>query len=127
MMRCVLVTLALGLPLLTGCALKEVRSKTKTGVEYRHSGTSRTDAERYLVQQGVQFKWDKGVSTTVSYRRRDTNDGNGNNDNGVWFEIGFPIWKAKSKPVETTERLATLERRIAELENRLQEEADHAG
>ena len=98
-----------------GCALQEVRSKTKVGPEWQHSGTSDTDSVRWSVEQGFDFKWDKGIGTGVSYRRRDVDDGSGNNDNGVWFDISFPIWKAKKKEA-AAERIEVLERRLAQLE-----------
>ena len=41
---------------LSGCALQEVRSKSKVGPEFRHSGSGGTDSERWTVQQGVEFK-----------------------------------------------------------------------
>ncbi len=119
------VVFCLLVPLATGCALKEVRSKTKVGPEFRHRGSNRTDSDRWTAQQGIEFKWDKGISTGLTYRRRDTDDGSGDNDNGVWFDVSFPIWKAKKRQDNTAERMAELERRVAELERRLQEEIGH--
>lgn len=118
-------TILLSLPL-AGCALKEIRSKSEGGVEYRHSGSSRHESQRYAVKQAVEFKWDKGVTTAVKYRRRDINDGNGDHDDGVWFEFGFPIWKAPEKPNNSSKRIAGLERRIAALEGKLERENDNA-
>ncbi|MCG8406059.1 MAG: hypothetical protein MI923_12755 [Phycisphaerales bacterium] len=106
--------------LLSGCSLKEIRSKTESGVEYRHSGGSRHEEQRYLVKQSLQFKWDKGVTTAVKYRRRDVNDGAGDHDDGIWFEVGFPLWKAPEKPDESSERIAALERRLRQLEKKLE-------
>ena len=116
-------------PRLTGCALEEVRSETKVGPEFRHRGSNRTNRDRWTAQQGIQFKWDKGISTGLTYRRRDTDDGGGDNDNGIWFDVSFPLWKAKKRPDAVTERVAELERRLAELEDRLrgQEKTRHAG
>lgn len=109
---------ACGLMVLTfsGCGIKEIRSKSKFGPEFRHSGTSRTNRERWTAQQGIEFKWEKGVSTAMTYRRRDDNDGGGNNDNGVWFEVSFPLWKAKPKADENAARIRELERRLAAIE-----------
>jgi hypothetical protein len=106
---------------LIGCALQEVRSKTKMGPEYRHRGNDRTDQVRWTVQQGVDFKWDKGVTTGLTYRRRDMDQGNGDNDNGVWFDFSFPIWRAPKKPDRLTERVEVLEKRLAEVERKLAE------
>ena len=103
-----------------GCALREIRSKTKAGVEYRRKNVDKTEHERYLVQESVQFKWDNGVDTSMIYRRRDLSDNeSGDHDDGIWFEVSVPIWKAKSKPDLTAARVEDLEQRIRELEARL--------
>lgn len=87
-----------------------------SGVEYRHFGESATNADRYTVQQGLELHWDDGVTTGVTYRRRDVDDGAGDNDNGMWFEVSFPIWKAKDdKEAEMMRRLDRLEREVAAL------------
>ena len=119
--RRMIPTGALMLMLLSGCApkLKEVRSKTKFGPDFRHRGSGRTDSTRWTVQQGIEFKWNKGVRTGITYRRRDTDDGNGNNDNGVFINFSFPIWKAKKKPDPLKKRVKKLERQVAELQTLL--------
>ena len=117
-MRRVFPTGALILILLSGCELKlkQIRSETKFGPSFRHKGADRTDSTRWTVQQGIEFRWNKGVKTGITYRRRDTDDGNGNNDNAVFIDFSFPIWKAKKKPDPLKKRLKKLERRVAELE-----------
>lgn len=100
----------------SGCGIKEIRSKSKFGPEFRHSGTRRTSRDRWTAQQGIEFKWDKGVSTTLTYRRRDVNNGAGDYDNGVWFEVSFPLWKAKPKEDKNASRIRELERRLAAIE-----------
>jgi len=103
------------------CNLKEIRSKTKFGVEHRAESIDKSDLERYLVQEAIQFKWDNGVDTTVSYRRRDVRDSpSADYDNGYWFEIGVPIWKAPNKSKSADARIALLEERIAHLERSLE-------
>jgi hypothetical protein len=109
----------------SGCLLTEVRSKTKVGPEFRHDGGCRSEEERWTAQQGVEFKWDNGVNTGLTYRRRDVNDGGGDHDDGVWMEVSFPIWMAKKKPDWSSARLAELEERVADLERRLSREEDH--
>ena len=103
------------LALLSGCALEEVRSKNKLGTEWRHTGSNSRNDERYTLEPGFEFKWDKGVSTGISYRRRDVNKGNGDNDNGVFVDFSFPIWKRKKADAKTAQ-IEVLEQRIAELE-----------
>ncbi len=113
----------------SGCSLQEVRSKIGAGVEFRHDGGSRSNAERYAVQQGIELAWSNGVKTGATYRRRDVNEGDGDNDNGLWLECSFPLWKAPKKPDDVKERLLALEghtqendvlrQQVAELERRL--------
>jgi len=101
---------------LGGCTLQEIRSKSKFGPEYRHRGSNRTDSVRWYAQQGVEFKWDKGINTSVTYRRRDEDNGNGDHDNGVWFELSFPIWHPKKPPDQLASKIEELEMRLAQLE-----------
>ena len=104
------------LALLSGCALEEVRSKNKFGSEWRHSGSRSTAEERYSVEPGFEFKWDKGISTGLSYRRRDIDNGSGDSDNGLFVDVSFPLWKRPKAEAKTAERIEELERRLAELE-----------
>ena len=112
--------------LASGCALQEVRSKSKIGPEFRHSGATNTDSERWHVEQGIDFKWDNGVTTGLSYRRRDVNDGNGDNENRVLFEFSFPLWKAESQQAKLKRRVELLETRLTRLEGAAQTEADQS-
>ena len=111
----VLLTLFMG-----GCQLKEIRSKTKFGPEFRHKGSDSTNAVRWTVQQGLDFKWKQGWTTGITYRRRDTDDGSGDNDNGDWIDFSFPIWKApknkRDHHNETSIYIDELRQRIAKLE-----------
>ena len=111
-----LVACGLMVLMFSGCGIKEIRSKSKFGPDFRHSGTRRTDQTRWTAQQGIEIKWEKGVSTAVSYRRRDMDNGSGDNDNGVWFEVSFPLWKAKPMADKNAERIQELERRLTAIE-----------
>lgn len=111
-----LLVVLLLVPGATGCSLSEIRGKNKFGPEYRRNGSSNTDVTRWTAQQGVEFKWDNGVNTGVTYRYRETVDGVDNKDNGVWFEVSYPLWKKKKQPDDLAARVETLERRLAELE-----------
>ena len=108
--------------LATGCALQEVRSKTKAGPEFRYTSSSRTNEDRWTVEQGFEFKWDHGITTGVTYRRRDVDQGDADHDDGVWVDFSFPIWQAPKKPDLTARRVDVLEKRLAELEHRLSEQ-----
>lgn len=103
-----------------GCALKRVKSSTKFGPSFRHKGSNRTDSIRWTEQQSYSFKWEEGVTTGIQYRRRDADNGNGNNDNGVFLDFSYPIWKKKSrnKSQNTFDRMKKLELRLANLEER---------
>ncbi len=115
----IVMTLGLSLSIgVSGCALREVRSQSKFGPEWQHSGSNSTDSVRYSAEQGFDFKWQNDWTTGVSYRRRDIDNGDGNNDNGAWFDFSFPLWKAAKKDA-SAERVAELERRITQLEARL--------
>jgi hypothetical protein len=121
------VGISLSFTLFSGCALQEVRSKSKVGNEWRHSGSRSTNEERYSVEQGFDFKWDKGIGTGISVRRRDINEGNGDNDTGLWLDFSFPVWKAPPPKKESSaERILELERRVALLEGELQQRQSDA-
>lgn len=124
MKQAILLFVCLVLPLASGCALKEVYSKTKFGPEFRSKSNGTAREVRWIsAQQTLQLKWDKGISTSLTYRRRDTDEGGGDRDNGVWFEFGFPLWKAPKKPDPNARRIRLLEERVAELHARLMGES----
>ncbi len=108
------------LALLPGCTLVEVRSKSKVGPEFRHSGSDRTDRIRWYAQQGFEFVWrddhNNKITTGITYRRRDDDNGSGDHDNGVWLDFSFPVWKAEKNADRAARRIELLERRIAALE-----------
>ena len=72
--------------------------------------------ERYSVEEGLEFRWDKGWTTGLTYRRRDIYEGAGDNDNGLGFDFSFPLWKAPKKPDATAQRVEELEKRLAAVE-----------
>jgi len=117
--------LALGLVavFLPGCTLTEIRSKSKAGPEFRHRGSDRTDSIRWYAQQGFEFVWrddrNNKITTGITYRRRDVDNGNSDNDNGVWLDFSFPIWKAERNTDHASRRIELLERRFAALETML--------
>ena len=104
---------------LAGCKANptELRGKTAFGPEFRNRGNN-TSEVRYTEQQGFEVKWDNGWTTGTQYRRRDVDDGSGDNENRVMFEVGYPIWKAPKKPDKTAERIESLEREIQEMRER---------
>ncbi len=116
MNRCSSIMIGVLLLSLGGCTLQEIRSKSKFGPEYRHKGSNRTDSVRWYAQQGVEFKWDKGINTSLTYRRRDEDNGSGDRDNSVWFELSFPIWRAVNPPDPMAKKITELEMRLAQLE-----------
>ena len=56
------------------------------------------------------------MNTGVTYRYRETTDGIDSKDNGVWFEVSYPLWKKKKQPTDLADRIEMLERRLAKLE-----------
>ncbi len=122
MRRSMALALVACLLLAGGCQLNEIRSKSKFGPEIRHSGSSSTQSERWTIQQGIELKWDKGVSTGFTYRRRDVAEGSGDRDNGFWFDFSFPLWKRQKEPSAQTHQIEALEARLATLESKLNQE-----
>jgi len=125
MRRCVLA--GLSLVSIVGCELTEIRSKHRLGNEWRHSGTQNTDRKRFTVQQGVDFKFESGVTTGLTYRRRDVDDGSGDHDDGVWFDFSFPLWRAEPRKPQLDNRVKALERRVADLTRQLERRQERGG
>ncbi len=104
--------------LFSGCSwqLREIKGKTKFGPEFRDKSGRTSEVRWTAIDQGLEFKWDNGWSTGVSYRRRDTDEGSGGNDNRVLFELSYPLWRAPDRVDATEQRVKELERRLAILE-----------
>ncbi len=113
-----LTALLVPLFFVAGCSwrLKEVTNRWKFGVEARHQRANDTDDERYSEETGFDFKWANDWKTGISYRRRDSDEGNGDGEDGVWIDFAFPVWKARPKPDANAQRIAELEQRLAQLE-----------
>lgn len=85
-----------------GCANKgnwsvtEIGGKTSFGPEWRNFGNNTHDI-RYTAIQGLDFKLANKWNLGVSYQRRDVDEGSGDNENLVLFEVGYPIWNAPKK------------------------------
>ena len=104
----------------SGCSLVEVRSKWKGGVEAR-STSANTNHNRWLVQAGLDFKFDNGHTVGWSVRRRDidhSEEGFSADDTGVWLEYSFPLWKAESKTSQLQHRIEVLELEMKRLSGR---------
>jgi hypothetical protein len=112
--------IAITLAFICGCTLTEIRSKSKVGPEFRYRSSDRTNSIRWYAQQGFDFVWqddrNNKITTGITYRRRDIDNGNSDNDNGVWLEFSFPLWVAPKEPDPVMQRVRQLERRLAELE-----------
>ncbi len=111
----------------SGCSwqLQEIKGKTKFGPEFRDKSGQTSEVRWTTIDQGFEFKWDNGWSTGVSYRRRDTDEGSGGNDNRVMFEVSYPLWRATARVDATEQRVKELERRLAILETgRIGQESD---
>ena len=115
--------------LLAGCKANpsELRGKTSFGPEFRNRGNN-TSEVRYDARQALEMKWDNGWTTAVAYRRRDVDDGSGDNENRVLFEVGYPLWKAHKKeepkkegaaPPGTAHTLNDLQKQVEEMRARV--------
>lgn len=102
----------------SGCSwqLQEIKGKTKFGPEFRDKSGRTSEVRWTTIDQGFEFKWDNGWSTGFSYRRRDTDEGNGGNDNRILFELSYPLWRTPARVDATERRVEELERRLAILE-----------
>ncbi len=101
-----------------GCAwqLNEIKGKTKFGPEFRDRPGRKSEVRWTGIDQEFEFKWDNGYSTIVGYRRRDTDEGSGGNDNRITFGFSYPIWKRPQHGSVGARRLDRLELRLAKLE-----------
>jgi hypothetical protein len=92
--------------MVVGCSasLKEITGKTAFGPEFRNFGDNTHDV-RYTAIQGIDLKWSNNWTTGVSYQRRDVDEGSGDNENLVLFEVGYPLWNAPKKPEKTADLL----------------------
>lgn len=129
--RCSSVGLAMVLLALlggSGCkaSVSEVRGKTAFGPEFRNRGNN-TSEVRYDVRQNVDLKWSNGWSSGLTYRRRDVDDGSGDNENLFLFDVGYPIWKAPKKPEKSSERIEELEEQVREMRARVAALTEPAG
>ncbi len=101
-----------------GCSwqLEEVRGKTQFGPEFRDKPGRKSEVRWTSIQQGFELEWDSGWKTGITYRRRDTAEGSGGNDNGVWLDFSYPLWPRTKKPDTTARRIESLERQLAKLQ-----------
>ncbi len=97
----------------------EVRGKNQFGPEFQHDGVKRSDQIRYYAGQQIEAKWENGWTTAVTYRYRAIDEGNGNQEQLVLFEVGYPIWKAPKKPDKTAMQIEELQKKVGELQSRL--------
>lgn len=105
-----------------GCesgSITEINGKTSFGPEFRNFGNNTQDI-RYTAIQGLEFKLANKWTVGMSYQRRDVDEGSGDNENALLFEIGYPLWNAP-KPEKTAEdfQIEELERELRELDYEL--------
>lgn len=98
-----------------GLSVTEIRGKTAFGPEWRNFGDNTSDI-RYTAIHGYEAKLSNDWTAGVSYQRRDVDNGSGDNENLVLFEIGYPIWKKPKKDEKSAQEL-----QIEELEKELRE------
>ncbi len=101
-----------------GCAwqLNEIKGKTKFGPEFRDRPGRKSEVRWTGIDQEIEFKWDNGCSTLIGYRRRDTDEGSGGNDNRITLGFSYPIWKRPQQASVSAHRLDRLELRLAKVE-----------
>lgn len=107
MLLCFRVVLVAALFGLSGCknlCLTEINGKTSAGPQIHNFG-SNTHATKYYAIQNLEFKFSNKWTFGVMYQRADIDDGAGDNENLLLFELGYPLWNAPKKPVKTAEEL----------------------
>jgi hypothetical protein len=105
-----------------GCdvTLNEVRSKWKTGPEWRRRSNGNSEV-RWTAQTGLEGSFSNGHKVGVTYRSRNVSDSDNfaQRDDGVWVEYSFPLWRAEKKKGfgndDLIRRLDELEAEVAEL------------
>jgi len=106
----------------SGCksgGVTEIRGKNQFGPELQHDGVKGSDQIRYYAGQQIEAKWENGWTTALTYRYRAIDEGNGNQEQLVLFEVGYPIWKAPKKPDKTAMQIEELQKRVGELQSQL--------
>lgn len=114
-----LIAVGLFLPGCKSASITEVRGKNQFGPEFRHDGIKRSDEIRYYAGQQIEAKWENGWTTAVTYRLRAIDEGSGNQEHLVLFEVGYPLWKAPKKPDKTAMQIEELQRQIGVLQSQL--------
>lgn len=108
----------------TGCksaSLAEITGKSSFGPDFRNLGDNTHDI-KYTAIQSLEFKLANKWTLGVTYQRKDMDEGAGDNENLVLFEVGYPLWNAP-KPEKTAEdvQIETLEKQLRGLNSELAE------
>jgi len=120
-MGCCLIVACAAIGFLGGCKANptELRGKTSFGPEFINRGNN-TSQVRYDARQGFEVKWDNGWTTAAQYRRRDVDNGTGDNENRILVEVGYPLWKAPKKEDKATDgRIEELQQQVEEMRARV--------
>ena len=108
---------------LAGCKstqLSEINGKTAFGPQFHNYGDN-THAIKYYTIQTLEFKLANKWTLGVGYQRTDIDEGSGDNENLLLFEVGYPIWNAPKKAEKSAEELEIegLERQLRMLDSEL--------
>jgi len=99
--------------------VQHIESKGRVGPDIRETDSG-TNNNRWTAQTGFEATTYNGHKFGLEYRRRDTDNGIGNNDghdDSVWLTWSVPVWKDTSRPnkeKQLEQRIAALERRLAD-------------
>jgi hypothetical protein len=105
---------------LCGCrnvCVTEINGKTSIGPQFQNHGNNTQDV-KYFTIQNLEMKLSNKWTMGVMYQRTDTDEGSGDNENLLLFEVGYPLWNAPKKAVSTAELLQIegLERELRKLD-----------
>lgn len=101
--------------------VQNIHSTGRVGPDIRETDSG-TNNNRWTAQTGFEATTYNGHKFGLEYRRRDTDNGIGNNDghdDSVWLTWSVPVWKDTSRPNKEKQKEKQLEQRIAALEKRL--------
>ena len=121
--RAVALLVTMCASLAAGCeslGVTEIRGKTAFGPEFRNFGNNTSDV-RYTEIHGFEAKLTNNWTAGVLYQRRDVDDGSGDNENLVLFEIGYPIWNNPKDGGKSAEemQIEQLEKELRKLDSEL--------
>lgn len=114
-----LIVAALGVSGCKSAKVIEISGKSAGGAQFQNHGNNTHDVKYYAIQS-LEFKLSNKWTIGVGYQRTDIDEGTGDNENLILFEVGYPM-NAPKKPEKTAEeqQIEGLERELRLLDTEL--------